>query len=131
MYARGVAPHHPLLFALACLLRIHCGSSLWHRRRHAGHTWRTRVCSAIRPCGNRTRSGEPMVTWLPRVVYTERPTVAEIDTARTIDEGTTYATDRESGTDHRRCCRCRRTINGLWWGGGTALRPRRCQGGVD
>src|SRR4249919_4350844 len=71
------------------------------------------------------------VTCLPRVVYTERPTGAETDTARAIDGGTTYATGRKSGTDHRRCCRCRRTTHGIWRGGSTPLRPRRGQGGVD
>src|SRR5262245_35345120 len=60
---------------------------------------------------------EPIVTRLPRVVYTERPTVAEIDTARGIDEGKSYATGREGGPDHRRCRGCRRTTHGLRRGG--------------
>src|SRR5499426_3260732 len=72
-----------------------------------------------------------MVTRILRVVYTERPTGVETDAVRTIDEGMIYATGRESGTDHRRCRGCRRTTHGLWWGGSTALRPRRRQGGVD
>ena len=51
-HARGVAPHRPCCFALVCLLRVHCRSWLRDRRRHAGRTWRTRVRSAIRSCGN-------------------------------------------------------------------------------
>jgi len=47
--------------------------------------------------------------------------VAETETARTIDGGTTYATGRKVALITRRCCGCRRTVDGLWWGGSTAL----------